>query len=126
MAVLIAPRAGDGLRTADDATARAHRVVYRLLFAPLPADVRDEEITVAALFRASLILNFLTGGAPEMTFSARCHRSGRISRGILTRTMWRGTAMGIDAACAILRGEDAHCATAWANHRVRGVSVRRA
>lgn len=119
MAVLIAPQADEPLCPDNTASCGTGQVLFRLLSGPLPPDVRDEEVTVAALFRASLILNFLTGGAPEMTFSARCHRSGRISRGVLNRTMWRGIALSIDAACAVLRGEESHCATAWANHRIR-------
>lgn len=124
MAVLSAPQAAETLCSDNDARSGAVKVLQQLLSGPLPSDVRDEEVTVAALFRASLILNFLTGGAPEMTFSARCHRSARIRRGTLNRTMWRGIAIGIDVACAVLRGEEAHCATAWANHRNRGTGAR--
>lgn len=82
----------------------------------LPHDVRDSEITVSALFRASLMLNFLTGGEPQMTFSARAWRSGRTSRHRPTRLVWKLTTMIVDTACGMLRGEDRHCAAAWVNY----------
>ena len=89
----------------------------RIFTAPLPEDIGDE-VTVAALFRASQALNFLTGGRAEMTFSARCHLARRRSRGP-ARLGWTLTARGIDAACAMLRGECEHCAAAWGNYRAR-------
>ena len=123
MAVLIAPPAAETLCDAPDRSAAhpsgAAHIVVRLMTAPLPDDVPREEYTVAVLFRASLVLNFLTGGRPDMTFSARCHRAGRISRRTAQRMFWQAMARLIDTACAVLRGEREHCATAWANHRAR-------
>lgn len=92
---------------------------WYLLTGPLPSDVRDEELTVAALFRASLILNFLTGGAPDMTFSARCYGAQQNGRVLPQRVAWRIIAMSIDATCGVLRGECQHCAAAWSNHLSR-------
>lgn len=123
MAVLIAPQAAETVCDALDRSARPRSgtmsVVAHLMTAPLPADVLREEYTVAVLFRSSLVLNFLTGGAADMTFSARCHRAGRISRWTAQRMFWRTLVGLIDLACAVLRGEREHCATAWANHRAR-------
>lgn len=129
MAVLFAPQAAetvcDALDRSDRPCTGAVSTLHRLLTGPLPADVPDDEYTVAALFRASLVLNFMTGGAANMTFSARCHRSGRVSRKVTQRALWRMTGAGIDIACAVLRGEREHCATAWANHRARSLTGRR-
>ena len=97
-----------------------------LAFGALPPDVREEECTVAILFRGSLILNFVTGGAPDMTFSARCHRSLLTCRTVPGRAAWRSMIAVIDVACASLRGETDHCATAWDNHRARGAGRGRA
>ena len=123
MAVLIAPPAAETVCDALDRSASkrpgAVNVVARLMTEPLPADVPRDEYTVAVLFRSSLVLNFLTGGMPDMTFSARCHRAGRVSRWTAQRMFWRTMGALIDTACAILRGEREHCATAWANHRAR-------
>lgn len=85
----------------------------------VPVDVRTCEVSVVILFRASVALNFLSGGHPEMTFSARCHRSRCTSRGLIARFVWIGLAKTIDAAYAALRNESEHCATAWANHVLR-------
>lgn len=90
--------------------------VRSVLFDDLPCDVRSCEVTVVALFRASLLLNFLTGGDPAMTFSARAWRARRVSKGRLLRTVWIATSTIIDVVCAILRGERAHCETAWNNY----------
>jgi hypothetical protein len=98
--------------------------VWSLMTGPLPSDVRDEELTVAALFRASLILNFLTGGAPDMTFSARCHGAQKYGRMMPQRVAWRALAMAIDAICGVLRGECQHCAAAWSNHLSRDPESR--
>ena len=90
-----------------------------LLWQDLPADVRDKECTVAVLFRASQVLNFITGGTPGMTFSARCHLRRRIARALPARAAWSVMAMGIDATCGAFRGETQHCATAWSNYVAR-------
>ncbi|MEO1491161.1 MAG: hypothetical protein AAFV19_03295 [Pseudomonadota bacterium] len=95
------------------------RTLARLMTEDLPEDVRSAEVTVTVLFRASQILNFLTGGCPEMTFSARCHRSRRTSRGMLPRAGWFFLVVVIDSACGALRGESEHCATAWSNYALR-------
>ena len=94
-------------------------VLRILLWQDLPADVRDKECTVAVLFRASQVLNFVTGGAPRMTFSARCHRRRRTARALPVRAAWSVMAMGIDATCGAFRGETQHCATAWSNYVAR-------
>ncbi|MEM6621710.1 MAG: hypothetical protein AAF674_05730 [Pseudomonadota bacterium] len=91
---------------------------------PLPDDVIPEEVTVAMLFRGSLALNFATGGAPDMTFSARCHRARRAARSRISRAGWRTVGAVIDVACVLLRGERRHCAVAWSNHLARR-SIRR-
>ncbi|MGF1552079.1 MAG: hypothetical protein ACFBWO_06180 [Paracoccaceae bacterium] len=91
-----------------------------IAFDELPADVRDTEVTVTALFRASLALNLLLGGTSDMTFSARCHLESRRRRSPVARALWSTLARGIDLACAVLRGECEHCATAWDNHLGRG------
>lgn len=96
-----------------------------LMFDELPDDVRDHEVTVTVFFRSSQILNFLTGGCPQMTFSARCHRSRRTSRWLAARLAWTVLALGIDATCAALRGEHEHCATAWTNYTLRPGRISR-
>ncbi len=95
------------------------RTLNFLMFDELPDDVRDCEVTVTVFFRSSRILNALTGGSPQMTFSARCHRSRRTSRWLVARLGWTVLALGIDATCAALRGEREHCATAWTNYALR-------
>jgi hypothetical protein len=92
-------------------------------FGELPADVRDCEVTVAALFRASLALNVLLGGEADMTFSARAHLERTRRRGALARAGWHTVAAAIDLACAVTRGECEHCATAWENHLGRDARV---
>lgn len=124
----------------QDASARAHRTIIALIFPgcmlgplqtigtlatqPLPEDIRRHECTTAVLFRGSLILNYVTGGRADMTFSARCFRAQRLSRNIAHRLAWRTMMHGVDLACALLRGESQHCATAWSNYLAR--PVRRA
>ncbi len=83
----------------------------------LPDDVLPEEVTVVICFKASLWLNRLLGGAPGMTFSARCHL--RANANHPSRYLWRPIAGVIDLACAMLRGEASHCEAAWLNHRAR-------
>lgn len=96
-----------------------------LLWQDLPADVRDRECTITVLFRASQVLNFVTGGTPQMTFSARCHRRRRTARTLPGRAAWTAMELGIDTACGVLRGETRHCATAWSNYIARDRGVRR-
>jgi len=90
-----------------------------IMTGPLPTDVQAQECTVAVLFRSSVALNYLTGGARDMTFSARCHRARRTKRSRIARAGWHALAMAIDASCGVLRGECEHCATAWTNHITR-------
>lgn len=84
----------------------------------LPPDMLDEEVTDLVLFRLSLLLNRATGGAADMTFSARtalsCRRAG--PRGWI----WHLPRIVIDLYCNRFRGEVDHCDTALANHRRRG------
>lgn len=107
------------------ASASEHINLRMILTGPLPSDVIETEVTVTVLFRGSLALNFLTGGAPHMTFSARCHRARRTTRSPITRAGWHVLARTIDASCGILRGESEHCAAAWSNHLARGPRRRR-
>jgi len=85
----------------------------------LPPDVSEDEFVDCLCFRVSLVLNAATGGAPDMTFSARCHAGARHSRSVPGRLCWALTARCIDLSCAVLRGEAEHCATAWQNHMAR-------
>lgn len=110
---------GAALDLAHDGAIRSKDTFYLLLFGPLPADVCEEEYTAAALFRGSLMLNYITGGQADMTFSARCYRAQRICRSMPLRLTWRLLRMSIDIACAQLRGESEHCATAWTNYLLR-------
>lgn len=109
------------LRSAGRTAVRPLHTVRHIATRELPDDVRLHECTVSTLFRGSLILNYLTGGDAEMTFSARCFRSQRISRHVTQRIAWRMVMHGIDLACAMLRGESQHCATAWSNYLARPV-----
>ncbi len=85
----------------------------------LPPDVLDEEVTVLALFRLSLLLNRATGGVPDMTFSARTALG--CARGGIRGPLWHLSRMIIDAYCRAFRREIGHCVTALANyHRRRG------
>ncbi len=93
--------------------------VFELLTRELPEDVRGCECSMVVLFRGSQVLNFVSGGNPEMTFSARCHRSRRTSRSIAARAGWSALVIVIDTACGAIRGEVEHCATAWTNYAVR-------
>lgn len=113
----LSPRRRERARHAQP---RRHVTALRTIFTgPLPADVGRHECSVATLFRASIALNYMTGGAPDMTFSARCHRTKRTGRSPAARAGWSLLAMAIDAGCGVLRGECEHCATAWANHVTR-------
>lgn len=107
------------------------RRLRRLLRAPLsalaardtlPPDVRDDEITVVALFRLSLWLNRATGGPGDMTFSARSFRGEVSHPHRAARWGWRLLRLTIDLACALMRGEAHHCEVAWRNHAARGRS----
>lgn len=106
--------------------ARVRRSALRLMTEDLPADVRDEEVSVILCFQASVLLNVTLGGVDDMTFSARCHiakrRAGRRDGGYgraLRWAFWAVMAAVIDLLCAMLRGEREHCATAWDNHLAR-------
>lgn len=85
----------------------------------LPPDVTEDEFVDCLCFRISLVLNAATGGAPDMTFSARCHAGKRHGRSMPARLGWALAARCIDLSCAVLRGEAEHCATAWQNHMAR-------
>ncbi|MEO0623300.1 MAG: hypothetical protein AAF183_13845 [Pseudomonadota bacterium] len=102
---------------------QTRRSVRDLLAGELPPDVRDEEFAVAACFQASLLLNAFTGGEPTMTFSARSHLNHTRARWFLPWMLWGLACLVIDFACAVIRGESEHCATAWANHCARGGGV---
>lgn len=121
MAVLRVDAAEVSLDTQDIRPARPGWLctLTRLMTEELPEDVRCAEATVTVLFRSSQVLNYLTGGCPDMTFSARCHRSRRTSRGIVTRVGWTALVVVIDTTCGALRGETEHCATAWTNYALR-------
>lgn len=126
MAVLRIPSApGTWRATRDDRENRTgteagifHQLVL-IFTAPLPTDMTAEECSVAILFRSSRALNYVTGGASDMTFSARCHAARRAARSAPVRAGWHLTALGIDIVCGVLRGEVEHCATAWVNHFTR-------
>lgn len=100
--------------------ARTRQSLHHLMTNELPADVRDEEFSVSICFRSSLVLNALTGGDPEMTFSARCHLHHHRAPWVGPWLLWGIACLAIDLACAALRGESEHCATAWQNHCARG------
>ena len=87
--------------------------------ATLPPDVLEEEITEIVLFRLSLLLNRATGGAADMTFSARTAQG--CARGGLRGLCWQVPRVVVDAWCRVMRAEIDHCACALANyHRRRG------
>lgn len=90
-------------------------MMYWLVWADLPPDISDCECSEVILFKASVFLNYVTGGHPAMTFSARTYMGSRISRNTIQRSIWIIAAASIDAACATFRGETEHCATAWVN-----------
>lgn len=100
---------------------RSPQETWRRLNAPdtLPQDMLDEECTIVLCFKLSVCLNIYSGGDQNMTFSARCHRSSRISRNPLVRLLWLTLTALIDVLCGILRGEAYHCETAWKNHIAR-------
>ena len=86
---------------------------------PLPPDVLEEEITEILLFRLSLMLNRMTGGLSDMTFSARTAQG--CARGGPRGCAWQVPRVAIDAWCRIMRDEVDHCARALDNyHRRRG------
>ncbi len=99
-------------------------MLHWLAAADLPPDVRNCECSEVILFKASVFLNFLTFGDPSMTFSARCHLSRRTARHPLRRLVWSFMTAFIDTACACLRGESEHCATAWTNYVKRDPADR--
>ncbi|WP_323766279.1 hypothetical protein [Marinovum sp.] len=82
----------------------------------LPPDVIDEEVTEVICFKASLALNRLLGGAPDMTFSARAYHASTDADRTARRCGWRLVRAAVDLSCAMLRGEAHHCETAWVNH----------
>lgn len=85
----------------------------------LPPDMLDDEVTDIVLFRLSLLLNRATGGAADMTFSART--AAGCQRGGWRAPLWHLPRIVIDLYCHRFRAEIAHCATALANyHRRRG------
>ena len=90
--------------------------LQHLALTDLPDDVRDCEVTVVALFRASLMLNFLTGGKPQMTFSARAWHARRTARTLPSRLGWSMVIALVDSSCGVLRGERDHCEIAWVNY----------
>lgn len=91
----------------------------------LPPDVIDEEVTEVICFKASLALNRMLGGAPDMTFSARAFRASTESERVARRWGWCLVRAAVDLSCAMLRGEAHHCETAWVNYcRRPGVRLR--
>lgn len=108
--------ADEGTRPDED---RFWGCLVGIFTTPLPPDMSREECSVAVLYRSSQALNYVTGGAADMTFSARCHAGRRASRSASVRMGWHVMAMGIDTVCGAMRGESEHCATAWVNHVTR-------
>ena len=106
-----ATAAAPGARPGD-----AIGTLLHLASGELPDDVRECEVTVVALFRASLMLNFVTGGKPQMTFSARAWRSRRTARNLPARFGWSMVIALVDSSCGVLRGERDHCEVAWVNY----------
>ncbi|WP_141135059.1 hypothetical protein [Puniceibacterium sediminis] len=99
----------DGLRQSlDAAVANA-----------MPENTLEDEFTEAVLFVLSIRLNRLTGGAADMTFSARCHITSTRAQWLPKRMAWGGMRRVIDLYCAAFRGEVLHCETAWYNHQSR-------
>lgn len=95
------------------------RDLRRLLLDPMPADMAEEECSVVLLFRTSQVINRLTGGTGDMTFSARCHEATLTASNPVARGLWRVLEGAIDATCGAWRGECEHCAAAWHNHATR-------
>lgn len=115
---------GDEIRGSTiSAFRRLNSDLRAIVQGPLPADMVAEECSMTVLFRASRALNLLTGGAADMTFSARCHVQRLRARRLLMRVVWGIAEDCIDAICGIWRGECEHCATAWDNHRARARSA---
>ncbi|MGD1926480.1 MAG: hypothetical protein ACFB03_20190 [Paracoccaceae bacterium] len=129
MAVVRMEATASGISADPMDLAEAHQgvvaTVVEIWWSDLPEDVRHCEVTVLAFFRASQVLNFLTGGNPEMTFSARAWRSRRTSRFLPVRIGWTMTSAAVDVVCAMLRGEERHCAAAWGNYVRRAGRVTR-
>lgn len=82
----------------------------------LPPDVMDDEVTEVICFKASLALNRLFGGQPDMTFSARAFAASDACPLLAGRCLWICVRIGADVACGVLRGEAHHCETAWVNY----------
>jgi len=95
-------------------------VLHGLAASPLPSDMNGEEYSEEVLFRASMLLNFLTGGTQHMTFSARAYYARSQAQYTGGKLFWYGISCTIDAACGALRGETDHCHAAWVNHLARG------
>lgn len=91
----------------------------QIVVGPLPADVSQEEYSTELLFRASMLLNYVTGGQPDMTFSARCFGALLAAKRLHAWLFWRWTGAGIDAFCGAFRGETDHCYTAWKAYHSR-------
>lgn len=98
---------------------RLRKAFHSAINRAMPDGTLEQEFTEALLFVLSIRLNRLTGGARDMTFSARCHLSIRTARFWQVRVIWRMTGGVIDLYCAHVRNETAHCATAWRNHTRR-------
>ncbi|MEM9059926.1 MAG: hypothetical protein AAGD13_05645 [Pseudomonadota bacterium] len=128
MAVLRMEAMTSGIPADPMDLAEAHQGVVSTIFeiwsSEVPDDVCECEVTVLAFFRASQILNFVTGGNPQMTFSARAWRSRRTARSVPSRVCWASTTVVVDLVCALVRGEERHCAEAWINYVRRPDRVR--
>lgn len=94
-------------------------VLRRIFFGPLPCTPAPGECRSAPLFRSSIALNYVTGGARDMTFSARCHLSKIEAKTVAVRLGWMTMETAINAGCRVVRGERRHCATALRNHASR-------
>ena len=84
----------------------------------LPADILDEEVTYILLFRLSVLLNRMTGGHRDMTFSARTRLEYQ-QRRWAARWCWGALQVAIDLYCRTARGEVGHCAVALRNYHRR-------
>ena len=111
-----APGAQIDLPSGKTATGKTLRTLHSIAVQTLPPDVIECETTFILCFRASQMLNFLSGGKPEMTFSARIWRARYTSRSPMVRLCWLLTVLLVDGACAVMRGERGHCAMAWVNY----------
>ena len=108
-----------GITRFPKGTGRLTTRLWSALFGPLPPDMREEECKVAVLFRASVALSVLIGGPVGLTLSALSHRLATAPGNPVRRIWWVLVAAAIDVACALLRGEHEHCATAWDNYADR-------